>query len=306
MSIEIRNITKSYGDQKALNDVSFKVNNGEIVGFLGPNGAGKSTLMKILTGFLNPDDGDVLINGLDIKDNLLEVRKTIGYLPENNPLYLDMYVKEYLQFVAGIYKLGRKSSTRIKEIIEITGLQVEQNKRIGALSKGYKQRIGLAQALIHKPDVLILDEPTSGLDPNQIIEIRNLIKETGKHKTILLSTHIMQEVEAICERIVIINKGKIVADDKPGNIQDIVEPGCQTIFIEFDKPVNEKALSSIEYISKTVKINETSFIIQSNSEEDIRPVIFKFAVDKGLTVLSLQKKEKTLEEVFQKLTMNKY
>ncbi len=305
MSIEIKNITKFYGEQKVLSDVSFKVDKSEIVGFLGPNGAGKSTLMKILTGFINADIGETFIEGINVKENLLEIRKKIGYLPENNPLYLDMFVKEYLQFVAGIYKLGKNSKQRIKEIIDLTGLGVEQSKKIGALSKGYRQRVGLAQALIHDPEVLILDEPTSGLDPNQIIEIRNLIKETSKQKTILLSTHIMQEVQAICERIVIINKGKIVVNDKPESIQNFMGVNYQTVYIEFDKPVNDDLINTIHNISKTAKLNEQSYLIQSEEKEDIRPVIFKFAVDNGLTVLSLQKKEKTLEEVFQELTKSK-
>ena len=213
MSILVKDLTKIYGEQKAVDNISFEIKTGEIVGFVGPNGAGKSTTMKILTGFIPPSSGEAKINALDLIENSLEIRKHIGYLPEHNPLYHEMYVKEYLEFVAGIYNLGKNTQSRIEEIIEQTGLTIEQKKKIGALSKGYRQRVGLAQALIHDPSILILDEPTSGLDPNQIIEIRNLISEVGKEKTVMLSTHIMQEVEAICDRIIIINKGKIVADD---------------------------------------------------------------------------------------------
>ena len=213
MSIEVNNITKLYGQQKALDQVSFSINAGEVVGLLGPNGAGKSTLMKIITCFIPPTSGTVKVSGYDIQEQSIEVRKRIGYLPENNPLYSDMYIKEYLGFIAGIHKLGQISKNRIEEIIHITGLVEEQNKKIGALSKGFKQRVGLAQALIHDPEVLIMDEPTSGLDPNQLLEIRNLIKEIGREKTVMLSTHIMQEVEAVCDRAIIINKGRIVADE---------------------------------------------------------------------------------------------
>lgn len=228
MSIEVRNVVKIYGEQRALDDVSFSIQAGEIVGLLGPNGAGKSTLMKIITCFIPPDSGDIKVNGLDIFEESLEVRKKVGYLPEHNPLYLDMYVKEFLEFVAGIHHLGGSTKNRIREMIELTGLEVEQNKKLGALSKGYRQRVGLAQALIHDPEVLILDEPTSGLDPNQIQEIRHLIRDIGKEKTVMLSTHIMQEVEAICDRAIIIHKGKIVADDslsilasKKGSLEDV-------------------------------------------------------------------------------------
>jgi ABC-2 type transport system ATP-binding protein len=218
MSIEVRGVTKIYGEQRALDNVSLSIEPGEIVGLLGPNGAGKSTLMKIITCFIPPDSGEVKVYGHDIFEESLVVREKVGYLPEHNPLYLDMYVKEFLEFVAGVHKLGRASGERIREMIEITGLTIEQNKKLGALSKGYRQRVGLAQALIHDPEVLILDEPTSGLDPNQIQEIRNLIRNIGKEKTVMLSTHIMQEVEAICDRAVIIHKGRIVADDSLDNL----------------------------------------------------------------------------------------
>ncbi|MDX9696106.1 MAG: gliding motility-associated ABC transporter ATP-binding subunit GldA [Bacteroidales bacterium] len=301
MSIKVTDLTKIYGQQKAVDNISFEIRTGEIVGFVGPNGAGKSTTMKILTGFIPPSSGEAWINGLEINENSLEIRKHIGYLPENNPLYPEMYVKEYLEFVAGIYKLGNETKSRISEIIEQTGLTVEQNKKIGALSKGYRQRVGLAQALIHDPAILILDEPTSGLDPNQIIEIRNLISTVGKEKTVLLSTHIMQEVEAICDRIIIINKGKIVADDSIGSIYNHSQDKQITIQVEFDKEIDQEKLERIELVNKVAKIDDKNWLIQSSSDE-IRQHIFNFAVQSGLTVLSMQKKEKSLEEVFQELT----
>ncbi len=302
MSIQVKNLTKIYGQQKALDQISFEIKTGEIVGFVGPNGAGKSTTMKILTGFIPPSSGEAKINDLDLIDKSLEIRKHIGYLPEHNPLYLDMYVKEYLEFVAGIYKLGKNTKSRIKEIIEQTGLSIEQKKKIGALSKGFRQRVGLAQALIHDPEILILDEPTSGLDPNQIIEIRNLISAVGKEKTVMLSTHIMQEVEAICDRIIIINKGKIVADDSIDSIYSHTQDQLITIIVEFDKAPDQKQLENIELVDKVAKIDDKNWLIQSTSIEDIRPKIFNFAVKSDLAVLSMQKKEKSLEEVFQELT----
>lgn len=302
MSIQVNNLTKIYGEQKAINNISFEIKTGEIVGFVGPNGAGKSTTMKILTGFIPPTKGSAKINDLDLIEQSLEIRKHIGYLPENNPLYLDMYVKEYLEFVAGIYKLGKNTSTRIEEIIDQTGLSIERKKKIGALSKGYRQRVGLAQALIHDPSILILDEPTSGLDPNQIVEIRNLISDVGKEKTVMLSTHIMQEVEAICDRIIIINKGKIVADDSIDSITSRSKEELITVVVEFDQEPIQDELEKINLVDKVAKINDKNWLIQSKSQEDIRPLIFKFAVDSGLAVLSMQKKEKSLEEVFQELT----
>jgi ABC-2 type transport system ATP-binding protein len=302
MSIQVNKLTKIYGEQKAIDEISFEIKTGEIVGFVGPNGAGKSTTMKILTGFIPPSSGEAKINHLDLHENSLEIRKNIGYLPENNPLYLDMYVKEYLEFVAGIYKLGKNTQARIEEIIEQTGLTVEQKKKIGALSKGYRQRVGLAQALIHNPSILILDEPTSGLDPNQIIEIRNLISDVGKEKTVMLSTHIMQEVEAICDRIIIINKGKIVADDSIDSITSRTDQELVTVVVEFDQKPKQEDLEKIELVDKVAKIDDQNWLIQSRSDEDVRPHIFKFAVDNGLAVLSMQKKEKSLEEVFQELT----
>ena len=302
MSILVKDLSKIYGEQKAIDQISFEIKTGEIVGFVGPNGAGKSTTMKILTGFIPPSSGEAKINNLDLIEKSLEIRKHIGYLPENNPLYLDMYVKEYLEFVAGIYKLGKNTKSRIKEIIEQTGLSVEQKKKIGALSKGYRQRVGLAQALIHDPEILILDEPTSGLDPNQIIEIRNLISKVGKEKTVMLSTHIMQEVEAICDRIIIINKGKIVADDSIDSIYSHTKDQLITVIVEFDKAPDQKQLENIELVDKVAKVDNKNWLIQSTSTEDIRPKVFNFAVQNNLAVLSMQKKEKSLEEVFQELT----
>lgn len=302
MSIQVKDLTKIYGQQRAIDQISFEIKTGEIVGFVGPNGAGKSTTMKILTGFIPPSSGEAKINDLDLIEKSLEIRKYIGYLPENNPLYLDMYVKEYLEFVAGVYMLGNKTKSRIAEIIEQTGLSVEQKKKIGALSKGYRQRVGLAQALIHDPAILILDEPTSGLDPNQIIEIRNLISEVGKEKTVMLSTHIMQEVEAICDRIIIINKGKIVADDSIASIYSHTKDQLVTVVVEFDQSVNQKQLEEIELVDKVAMIDEKNWLIQTTSTEDIRPKIFSFAVKSDIAVLSMQKKEKSLEEVFQELT----
>src|SRR6056297_3343720 len=248
MSIQVKDLTKIYGAQKAIDQISFEIETGEIVGFVGPNGAGKSTTMKILTGFIPPTSGNAKINSLDLIENSLEIRKHIGYLPENNPLYPDMYVKEYLEFVSGIYKLGKNTDARIKEIIEQTGLSIERKKKIGALSKGYRQRVGLAQALIHDPEILILDEPTSGLDPNQIIEIRNLISVVGKEKTVMLSTHIMQEVEAICDRIIIINKGKIVADDSIDSITSRKAEEFITVLVEFDQKPRQEDLERINHV----------------------------------------------------------
>jgi ABC-2 type transport system ATP-binding protein len=303
MSIKVQNISKLYGTQKALDQVSFSINSGEIVGFLGPNGAGKSTLMKIMTGFITPNQGDVFIKDKSILENSLEVRKIIGYLPENNPLYLDMYVKEYLQFMASIHLPGRQIRNKVKEIIDLTGLTVEQNKKIGALSKGYRQRTGLAQALIHNPEVLILDEPTTGLDPNQIVEIRNLIAKIGKEKTIILSTHIMQEVEAICDRVIIINKGVIVADEKPDTIQQRIVEKSVVVVVEFDKEIDGQMFNEISNIQNIKKHKANTWLLESPVDKDIRPEIFNFAVQHGLTVLSLQKQEKSLEDVFKMLTV---
>ena len=289
MSILVTGVTKLYGEQKALDDVSFEVKTGEIVAFLGPNGAGKSTMMKIITGFIPASSGKVYVNGTETSADNIEIRKNIGYLPENNPLYPEMYVREYLGFVASVYKLGKETKRRIDNIIETTGLVPEQNKKIGALSKGFRQRVGLAQALIHDPGVLLLDEATSGLDPNQIVDIRNLIRDAGKEKTILLSTHIMQEVEAICSRIILIDKGKIVADEEKSNIYSKISRPYQVINVEFDKEVSEQALLGIPKVIRVQLKGKDRWVIEAEGEADIRPVIFSFAVSNNLTVLSLQK-----------------
>jgi len=302
MSIVVQGVTKLYGEQKALDNISFEVKTGEIVGFLGPNGAGKSTMMKIITGFIPSSTGQVLVNGLEVGTDNLEVKRQIGYLPENNPLYPEMYVREYLGFVASIYKANIPRKKQIDSIIELTGLVPEQKKKIGSLSKGYRQRVGLAQALIHHPDVLILDEATTGLDPNQIIEIRNLIKEAGKEKTVMLSTHIMQEVEAICDRVIIIDKGIIVANEEKSKIYSIIKRPKQIINIEFDKEPDQLLLAAIKNVFRVKHIQNNLWLIEAEGDEDVRPALFDFAVKNGLMVLSLQKHESNLEEVFRHLT----
>ena len=302
MSIVVHGVSKLYGKQKALDNISFEVKTGEIVGFLGPNGAGKSTMMKIITGFIPASSGIVTVNGIQVEGENPEVKKQIGYLPENNPLYPEMYVREYLGFVASIYRTGASVKKQIESIIELTGLAPEQNKKIGSLSKGYRQRVGLAQALIHNPAVLILDEATTGLDPNQIVEIRNLIKEAGKEKTVLLSTHIMQEVEAICDRVIIIDKGIIVADEEKHNIYSRIKQPRQIIQVEFDKETEELPLSEITNVKTVKKVRDHIWLIEAEGEEDIRPLVFNYAVKNNLTVLSLNKQESTLEEVFRQLT----
>jgi len=302
MSIVVHGVSKLYGKQKALDNISFEVKTGEIVGFLGPNGAGKSTMMKIITGFIPASSGIVTVNGIQVEGENPEVKKQIGYLPENNPLYPEMYVREYLGFVASIYRTGASVKKQIESIIELTGLAPEQNKKIGSLSKGYRQRVGLAQALIHNPAVLILDEATTGLDPNQIVEIRNLIKEAGKEKTVLLSTHIMQEVEAICDRVIIIDKGIIVADEEKHNIYSRIKQPRQIIQVEFDKETEELTLSEITNVKTVKKVRDHIWLIEAEGEEDIRPLVFNYAVKNNLTVLSLNKQESTLEEVFRQLT----
>jgi len=303
MSIEVKGVSKFYGNQKAVDNVSFTIKSGEIAGFLGPNGAGKSTLMKIITGYIPASEGTVLVNNTDINVNPIGVKKMIGYLPEHNPLYLSMFVKEYLQFTSKLYTGKSMNKKAMEHIIDITGLEIEQHKKIGALSKGYRQRVGLAQALIHNPQVLILDEPTTGLDPNQIIEIRNLIKTVGKEKTVMLSTHIMQEVEAICDRILIINSGKIIADGN--NATQLTEENFTTVMVEFDVNPSEADLAAITHVTKVVYLNNTNWLLQSGNIIDIRPLLFQFAVSKGLTVLSMQKQEKRLEDVFRELTGKK-
>jgi len=299
VSIEVKNVFKYYGEQAALNDVSFSVKKGEIVGFLGPNGAGKSTMMKIITCFLTKSKGEVKVCGLDVDNESLEVRKKVGYLPEHNPLYLDMYIKEYLDFVAGIYKIKNKKE-RIAEMITLVGLEKEQNKKIGALSKGYRQRVGLAQAMIHDPEVLILDEPTTGLDPNQLEEIRQLIVSIGKTKTVMLSTHIMQEVEAICDRVVIIKDGCIVADDTTEHIQQ-GDAEQQTIFVEFDKEFSRNALSKINGVLSVNNLGGNQWLFVSKIN-DIRSNIAKFAQQNNLLILTIRVEEKSMEEVFKALT----
>ncbi|MCD4679495.1 MAG: gliding motility-associated ABC transporter ATP-binding subunit GldA [Bacteroidales bacterium] len=303
MSIIVNNITKVYGAQKALNNVSFEIKSGEIVGLLGPNGAGKSTMMKIITCFIPPTSGEASVCGYDIYEDSKNLRKKVGYLPENNPLYHDMYVREYLEFISGVHKMNKRTRDIIGDMIQTTALSAEQNKKIGALSKGYRQRIGLAQALIHDPDVLILDEPTSGLDPNQLVEMRNLIKEIGKEKTVMLSTHIMQEVEAVCDRAIIINKGEIVADDSTSKLITATA-NVEIIKVEFSTPVDEIQLKSINGVLEVSKIDENIWDIKSVSDKDIRPDIFQFAVSNNYTVLSMSKVEQSLEDIFRQLTQD--
>ena len=302
MSIKVNNITKLYGEQKALDDISFEVNSGEIVGFLGPNGAGKSTMMKILTCFIPQTSGTASVCGFDVSEESIQVRKQVGYLAEHNPLYLDMYVKEYLEFIAGLHHVPNVKQ-RIAEMIETTGLQVEQKKKIGALSKGYRQRVGLAQALIHDPKVLILDEPTTGLDPNQLAEIRQLIIAIGKEKTVMLSTHIMQEVEAVCNRVIIVNKGQIVANEETKTLQHSQnEQNKYMIIAEFDKATTRNSLKTISFVHDAKNIKENLWQLEVHSEKDIRPDVFQFAVQNGLAVLTLNKEEQKLEDVFKQLT----
>lgn len=298
MSIEVNNLFKYYGDQAAVKGISFSVAKGEILGFLGPNGAGKSTTMKVLTGFIPASSGEVKVCGMPVDVDSLKTRQVIGYLPEHNPLYLDMYVREYLEFVGKIYKVP-KLKARVEEMIKAVGLEVEQNKKIGALSKGYRQRVGLAAAIIHDPQVLILDEPTSGLDPNQLVEIRELIKTIGKSKTVMLSTHIMQEVEAICDRVIIINKGEIVADDKASELQ--ADLSHQTVYVEFEGSVTKASLNKIPSVRKVEKVNN-GWLLESTDDVDLRKVIAQHAQQNNWLILTLKTEEKTLEEVFKELT----
>lgn len=297
MSIEVNHLTKVYADQKALNDVSFKIDKGEIVGFLGPNGAGKSTMMKILTTYIDASGGEAKVNDFDVQKNALEVQKQVGYLPEHNPLYLDMYVKEYLAFNADVYKVDK---ARINEVIKLTGLTPEAHKKIGQLSKGYRQRVGLATALLHDPEVLILDEPTTGLDPNQLVDIRHLIKSLGKDKTVFLSTHIMQEVEAICDRVIIINKGQIVADKK---LADLKADQEQIIEVEFDYRVEDAFLNRLEHIQTVKNTHDFIYELTFSTRADMRPSVFDFAHDNGLKILQLNQKNKNLESLFRELTI---
>ena len=296
MSIEVKNISKNYGAQKALDNISFSIKKGEIVGFLGPNGAGKSTLMKILTTYLNASKGYAKVNGYNVDTNSKQVQQSVGYLPEHNPLYLEQYVKEYLAFNANIYGVSKR---RINEVIELTGLMPEVNKKIGQLSKGYRQRVGLANALLHDPEVLILDEPTTGLDPNQLIDIRNLIKSVGKTKTVFLSTHIMQEVEAMCDRVIIINNGKIVADKK---LKDLRNEKEQVVIVEFDYRIEDSLLLNLPNIKKVVNTHDFVYEITFKTSEDMRSYVFDFAHDNQLKILQLNQKNTSLESLFRDLT----
>lgn len=300
MAIRITQVSKFYGTQKALDQVSFEIGTGELVGFLGPNGAGKSTLMKIITGYLAADEGSVEINGELVETSNISIRSQIGYLPENNPLYPDLYVREYLEMVAGFYQLHNKKE-HVMKMVELTGLTNEQHKKIGQLSKGYRQRVGLAQALIHDPSVLILDEPTTGLDPNQLEEIRQLIRTISQNKTVMLSTHIMQEVEAVCSRVVIVNKGRLVADGTIDQLKAGQFARKQTVFVEFDKAVNPEKLRKIEGLASFETISSTTFIIESE-KSDLRPVLFQFAVQNQLILLTMKEQQRSLENVFQDLT----
>lgn len=296
MSIKVKEISKWYKDQKALDNVSFSVDKAGIIGFLGPNGAGKSTLMKILTGYLQPSSGEAIVNGFPLSTDRLSAQKNIGYLPEHNPLYTEMYVREYLKFNASIYGT---SSSRIEEMIRLTGLLPEANKKIEQLSKGYRQRVGLACALLHDPDVLILDEPTTGLDPNQLSEIRELIREIGQKKTIFLSTHIMREVEALCDRVIIINKGKIVADKR---LQELRDEQVQVVEVEFNYRIEEVALQRLPHLKEIHNTGGFVYELVFDSNQDMRPAVFDFAHDNGLKTLQLNRKNKNLEVLFSELT----
>ena len=296
MSIEVIGVSKLYGTQKALDNISFKVDKPEIVGFLGPNGAGKSTMMKILTTYLKANSGQIIVNGFDVSKDIKQVQQSVGYLPEHNPLYLEQYVKEYLTFNAGIYGINKH---RINDIIELTGLTPESHKKIGQLSKGYRQRVGLANALLHDPEVLILDEPTTGLDPNQLIDIRNLIKTIGKTKTVFLSTHIMQEVEAMCDRVIIINKGEIVADKKLKDLRDEKE---QVVIVEFDYRVEDAFLLKLPKVKSVKNTHDFVYEITFKTSEDMRSHVFDFAHDNQLKILQLNQKNASLESLFIDLT----
>lgn len=300
MSIAVKDLTKIYGEQKAINQISFHIPKGQIVGFLGPNGAGKSTTMKILTGFIPQSSGSAFICDIDVKEHPIEIKKRVGYLPESNPLYKEMYVKEYLHFAAKVHQVSYPMQ-RVREMIGLTGLDIEQNKKISQLSKGYKQRVGIAQAMIHNPEVLILDEPTSGLDPNQLVEIRNLIKSIGNEKTVLLSTHIMQEVEAMCERVIIINQGEIVADDNTNALKSNIQKTI-VVAVEFKEEVNKNLLNNLSGVSKVEQNGKIFKIYSKDNKFDLRQQVFQFSVDHGFTILSLQQEEKDLESIFKTLT----
>ena len=298
MSVEVQQLTKIYGQQVAVNAISFQLEKGEITGFLGPNGAGKSTTMKMITGALTPTDGTITVNGIDILKNPIEAQRTIGYLPEHNPLYTEMYVREYLHFMAELYP--KVSSDRIEEVIALTGLSSESNKKIEALSKGYRQRVGLASALIHDPEILILDEPTTGLDPNQLVEIRHIIKELGKRKTVLLSSHIMQEIQALADRVIVLHKGNIVLDKKMTELQNKE----QIIEVAFDFRVEERLLRALPNIVSVHNVHDFLYQLQFDTSEDMRPTVFDFAKENGLKILQINHKHKDLEETFIQLTTN--
>jgi ABC-2 type transport system ATP-binding protein len=320
MSIEVKNLLKEYGEQKAINNISFKVNKGEIVGFLGPNGAGKSTTMKIITGYLQQTSGEAFVCGINVAEQPLETKKKIGYLPELNALYYDMYVREYLGFIAEVHEIPKRGRTdlkgayatqmphlaksrkdRIEEVIQLTGLTVESKKKIGQLSKGYKQRVGLAAALIHDPEVLILDEPTTGLDPNQIVEIREVIKKQGLNKTVLFSSHILQEVEAICDRVIIINKGELVANDKLSNLQKGNKDN-HAVVIQFKEALDKKILEKINEVSKVEELQASTFKLSTNNPEIVRKQLLEIALQQNLNIISLQSESHSLENIFKKLT----
>lgn len=300
MSIAVSHLHKSYGKQQVLNDLSFSINSGEIVGFLGNNGAGKSTTMKIITGYISQDAGMVEVCGIDVQKSPLEAHRLIGYLPEHNPIYPDMYVREYLRFVAGLYRLGKEANHRVDEMIERTGLVKEYRKKIGTLSKGYRQRVGLAQALIPNPQVLILDEPTTGLDPNQIVEVRDLIKEVGKEKTVMLSTHIMQEVSAICDRVIIINKGQIVVDEKENSVTTVAREGVVSVVAEFATSQSLDVLAALPKVCSVKEMGVNTYLF--DCEEDIRQTIFEYAINSHSILLTLKLNERSMEEVFREMT----
>lgn len=304
MSIKIENLTKIFGEQKAVNNISFEIGSGAVVGFLGPNGAGKSTTMKMLSTYFTPTSGKAMVCGYDVVEKPMEVRSILGYLPESNPLYYDMYVREYLEFAAGIHRLGSKKKSRIDEMISMTGLQKEVKKKIGTLSKGYKQRVGLAQAMIHDPKVLILDEPTSGLDPNQIMDIRDLIVNLGKEKTVLLSTHIMQEVQAMCSRVIIINNGNLVADDAIGNIQSSGE-SKNGLLVEFDKEVTARILQQLKQVQTAQHLEQNRWLLKTAQPEALRKELMAWSLSHDIAILTLQNSSQSLEDVFRDLTKGK-
>ncbi len=301
MSIKVKEISKNYGKQVALDKVSFEIESGQVVGFLGPNGAGKSTMMKILTGYLPPDGGEAYVCGQKVESEKTAFRSKIGYLPEHNPLYPEMYIREYLRLVAGFYKLKNKKQ-RVEEVVEMTGLVPEVSKKIGALSKGYRQRVGLAQALIHDPEVLILDEPTSGLDPNQLDEIRNLITHISTNKTVMLSTHIMQEVEAICNRVIIIHNGKLVADGSTSDIKKMSKGAGQQVLIQFSHKIKPEEISALPFVASVSEIEAEQFLVASSVDDDIRPLLFKVAVENNWTLLTLSEQMRSVENIFRELT----